>query len=53
MTLLSEGRRDWRMGWRYNLGPSVRLSLEGVRRERLEGREAPDHGVTVQGTVRW
>ena len=53
VTLLSEGRRDWRMGWRYNLGPSVRLSLEGVRREGLEGLEAPDHGVTVQGTVRW
>ena len=21
------------MGWRYNLGPSVRLNLEGIRRE--------------------
>ena len=53
VTLLSEGGRDWRMGWRYNLGPSVRLNLEGIRREGIQDRDAPDHGVTLQGTVRW
>ena len=53
VTLLAEGGRDWRMGWRYNLGPSVRLNLEGVRREGIPDRDAPDHGVTLQGAVRW
>ena len=44
-SLGGEGARDWRLGTRLDLAPSLSLSLVGSRREGAGA--APDHGVRL------
>ena len=54
---LSEGSRDWRIGWRLTpaLGgdPGFEVSLDATRREPANDNGPPEHGVTLRGSVRW
>ena len=54
LTLDEGGNRAYRLGSRVSIGPSVSLSLEADRRERVAVHGVvPDMGVTFSGTVRW
>ena len=50
------GSRDWRLGWRLTSAvprdPGLEVSLDATRREQADGT-APEHGVLLQGTLRW
>ena len=50
-SLGGEGARDWRLGTRFELAPSLSLSLEGTRRESAD--ETPDHGIGLTLRVLW
>ena len=43
--------RTLKLGWRFNLGQSLTLSLDGERRERAY--EATDHGVMLNTSLPW
>ena len=43
--------RTLTLGWRFNLGQSLTLSLDGERRERAY--EATDHGVMLNTSLPW
>ena len=45
------GGETYRVGGRLRLGDRASLSLEGDRRERAD--EAPSHGISLRGAVRW
>ena len=44
-------RRTLRLGWRFELGQSLSLSLTGERREAL--RITPEHALMLQTTLPW
>ena len=50
-SLSSAGARDYRSGLRLELGPALRLDLEGARRETASA--APEHGLMLRGKVRF
>ena len=54
---LSNGHRDYRLGWRFNLaegGPTaLELRLEASRRESANDDTEPEHGVGLRLTARW
>ena len=59
---LSQGGRDWRLGWRLTpAGPGaggVEVSLDATRREPAGASGAgtgakPEHGVMLRGAMRW
>ena len=50
MELAGSGR-TMRLGWRFNLGHSLSLSLDGERRET--GHEAPDHTLMLRTNLPW
>ena len=54
---LSDGVRDWRLGWRLTPGAQDRsgfeLNLDAIRRESANDDEAPEHGVMLRGAIRW
>ena len=50
-SLAGEDARDWRLGTRFELGPSLDLSLEGTRRES-DGAE-PEHGLGFRLQATW
>ncbi len=43
--------RSLRLGWRFNLGQSLSLNLDGERRESGHGK--PEHGVMLRTTLPW
>lgn len=45
------GARDWRLGGRFEIAPSLTLSLEGTRRE--SAADAPEHGIMPRGQLRF
>ena len=55
------GARDWRLGWRLTSAirgaPGFEVSLDATRSEPANdpgsGAGAPEHGVTLRGTIRW
>ena len=48
---LSGGSRTTRLGWRFELGRSLSLSLDGERRETAHAR--PEHGLMLRTTLPW
>ncbi len=44
--------RTWRMGTRWNLGPSFTLGFEAIHRE-VANVDARDHGLMLRGAARW
>ncbi len=48
---LAGGRRTLRLGWRFTLGQSLILSLDGERRET--GHAAPEHALMLRTTLPW
>ena len=54
---LSEGAREWRIGWRLapaGAGASgFEMSLDATRSEPAGGDAAPEHGVMLRGSLRW
>ena len=50
------GARDWRVGWRLTSAvlhdPGFAVNLDATRKEPANDA-APEHGVLVQGTLRW
>ena len=54
---LSDGVRDWRLGWRLTPAAQDRsgfeLNLDAIRRESANDDEAPEHGVMLRGAIRW
>ena len=54
---LSEGSRDWRVGWRLTAARrdalDFELSLDATRREPANNDAAPEHGVTLRAGLRW
>ena len=54
---LSNGQREYSLGWRLNLaesGPTaLELRLEANRREAANDNAAPEHGVGLALTARW
>ena len=50
------GARDWRVGWRLTSavprGPGFEISLDATRKEPANDA-APEHGVSLIGTLRW
>ena len=50
MELAGSGR-TMRLGWRFNLGHSLSLSLDGERRET--SHEAPDHTLMLRTSLPW
>ena len=54
---LSNGRREYSLGWRLNLsqgGPTaLELGLEATRREYANDNGDPEHGVGFRVTARW
>ena len=51
LTLSPEGARRYVLGGRFEVGSSLRLSLEGERREAHGS--TPGHGVTLQGRINY
>ena len=53
---LSEGGRDWRIGWRLGFArheeTDFTLSLEATRLEAVNDN-APEHGIGFRLTARW
>ena len=47
---LSEAIQSYRVGGRFRLGERLSMSLEG---ERREGADDVDHGLALQGSLRW
>ena len=43
--------RTMRLGWRFELGHSLSLSLDGERRET--SHEAPDHTLMLRTSLPW
>ena len=54
---LSEGSRDWRLGWRLTPAGAgaagFEISLDATRSESANDDAAPEHGVMLRGSVRW
>ena len=54
---LSDGMRDWRVGWRLTSvqpGDSgFEVSIEATRREAGSGNKPPEHGATLRAIHRW
>ena len=50
MTVADGGARTWRFGTRYRLDSSFNLGLEGRRNETAA---APEHALTLSGTLHW
>ena len=54
---LSNGGRDYSLGWRLGLeqsGPTaLELKLEATRREHANENADPEHGVGFRVTARW
>ena len=53
---LSDGGRDWRVGWRLTParpGLALELGVEGAWAEPANDEARPEHGVMLQGSVRW
>ena len=48
---LSGGSRTTRLGWRFELGRSLSLSLDGERRETAHAR--PEHGLMLRTALPW
>ena len=48
---LAGGGRTLRLGWRFELGQRLSLSLEGERRETALAR--PEHGLMLRTTLPW
>ena len=53
MALADGGARNYRLGGRFTLRPSLSLSLEGDRREGAGHAAVPVHGLTLSGSLRW
>ena len=51
LELTGDDNRTYRLGWRYKLGESLYMSLDGVRRERYD--VSPDHGLMLRTTLPW
>ena len=51
-SLAGEGSQRYRIGSRFEVGPALRLSLEGERREAANDVPA-EHGVVVRGQLRF
>ena len=51
LELTGDDNRTYRLGWRYKLGESLYMSLDGVRRERYD--VSPDHGLILRTTLPW
>ena len=51
VTLVDRTANTYRIGGRFELGPSFSLSLEGERTE--SAGSAPEHGVALRGALRW
>ena len=48
---MAGGGRTLALGWRFELGQSLSLSLAGERRETALAR--PEHGLMLQTTLPW
>ena len=50
------GSRDWRLGWRLTSAvprdSGFEVNLDATRKEHADDT-APEHGVVLQGTLRW
>ena len=51
LELTGDDNRTYRLGWRYKLGESLYMGLDGVRRERYD--VSPDHGLMLRTTLPW
>ena len=51
LELTGDDNRTYRLGWRYKLGESLYMGLDGVRRERYD--VSPDHGLMLRTTLLW
>ena len=51
LELTGDDNRTYRLGWRYKLGESLYMSLDGARRERYD--VSPDHGLILRTTLPW
>ena len=51
LTASNRGTATYLAGGRLDVGGSFRVSLEGDRRESIDGD--PEHGITVRGSLRW
>ena len=51
--LTEGGARGYRLGARYRLGPAFEFGLEGERRESGGPAARAEHGLMLQGRVRW
>ena len=54
---LSNGQREYSLGWRLDLAGSganaLELRLEGTRREAADDDADPEHGIGLRLTARW
>ena len=54
---LSNGRREYSLGWRLNMvrsgASSLELRLEATRRESANDNAEPEHGIGFRLTTRW
>ncbi|MDE0204246.1 MAG: hypothetical protein OXK73_17645, partial [Rhodospirillaceae bacterium] len=54
---LSDGARDWRIGWRLTSAvrgdPGFEVNLDATRREAVNDNEPAEHGVMLRGAIRW
>ena len=54
---LSEGSRDWRIGWRLSPErqgvPGFELNLDATRTEPANDDTRPEHGLMLRGRLRW
>ena len=48
---VSAGRRDWRLGGRFDVSPSLGIRAEGVRQEQQN--EVPDDAIRLSLHTAW
>ena len=52
LQLTGNGDRTWRLGGRWKVAPSVRLTLEGTR-QQSEAESRPTDSILLRSTIRW
>ncbi|MDE0617102.1 MAG: hypothetical protein OXH87_05885, partial [Rhodospirillaceae bacterium] len=54
---ISDTARDYRIGWRLTSAvrndPGFELNLDATRQEAVGGNTPAQHGIMLQGSVRW
>ena len=50
---LSRSDRDWRLGYRFDLAPTLTMNFQGTRSESVDGNDLTEHRIMLRVTAHW